>query len=176
MENHIRVRNRIFDDVCCIGPSTVECISLAIFGMTCVEIFSHAVNISRLSLSSTLGTPSHHKSKKKGRYAVPGSEGSKGSAGKVDGASPRGLWPPDGVGLCSLRSRGDGLSGRGLWYRPAGDEYEVSVTDLPFCVIRHEKHYVDQPPPVAFLPLVPYGTTFPPRSGGTIKLRKAILS
>ena len=34
----------------------------------------------------------------------------------------------------------------------SGDEYEVSVTDLPFCIIRHEKHYVDQPPPVAFPP------------------------
>ena len=58
--------------------------------------------------------------------------------------------------------RFDGLSGRGLWYRPQGDEYEVSVTDLPFCIIRHEKHYGNQPPPVAFPPLVPYGTTFPP--------------
>ncbi len=29
-----------------------------------------------------------------------GSEGSKGAEGKVDGASPRGLWPPDGGGLC----------------------------------------------------------------------------
>ena len=26
--------------------------------------------------------------------------------------------------------RFDGLSGRGLWYRPSGDEYKVSVTDL----------------------------------------------
>ena len=25
--------------------------------------------------------------------------------------------------------RFDGLSGRGLWYRPAGDEYKFSVTD-----------------------------------------------
>ena len=96
-----------------------------------------------------------------------------GSEGKVDGASPRGLWPPDGGGLCrrvvkrkvlkmdgpsaqgflsltALRAEGcgialghtfgvkvlkmdrpdgrkvlkfDGLSGRGLWYRPSGDEY-----------------------------------------------------
>ena len=61
--------------------------------------------------------------------------------------------------------RFDGLSGRGLWYRPAGDEYKFSVTDSPFCVIHHEKHYVDQPPPVAFPPLVPYGTTFPPQAG-----------
>ena len=37
----------------------------------------------------------------------------------------------------------DGLSGRGLWYRPAGDEYEVSVTDSPFCVIWHDKHSAD---------------------------------
>ena len=32
----------------------------------------------------------------------------------------------------------------------AGDEYEVSVTGLAFCVIRYKKHYFDQPPPVAF--------------------------
>ena len=43
-----------------------------------------------------------------------------------------------------------------------GDEHKVSVTDSPFCIIWHEKHYVDQPPSVAFPPLVPYGTTFPP--------------
>ena len=58
----------------------------------------------------------------------------------------------------------------------SGDEHEVSVTDSTFCVIWHNKHYDDQPPPVAFPPLVPYGTTFPPLSGGTIKIRKAILS
>ena len=33
-----------------------------------------------------------------------------------------------------------------------------ALRDLPICIIRHEKHYVDQPPPVAFPPLVPYGT------------------
>ena len=31
--------------------------------------------------------------------------------------------------------KSDGLSGRGLWYRPQGDEYEVSVTGLAVCVI-----------------------------------------
>ena len=59
---------------------------------------------------------------------------------------------------------------------PAGNAYKVSVTGLAFCAIWHEKHYIDQPPPVAFPPLVPYGTTFPPLSGGTIKIRKAVLS
>ena len=44
----------------------------------------------------------------------------------------------------------DGLSGRGLRIALAGDEYEVSVTGLAFCVIRYKKHYFDQPPPVAF--------------------------
>ncbi len=44
---------------------------------------------------------------------------------------------------------------------PKGDAR--TLRDLPFCIIWHEKHYVDQPPPVAFPPLVPYGTTFPPR-------------
>ena len=52
----------------------------------------------------------------------------------------------------------------------SGNAYKVSVTGLAFYIIWHEKHYVDQPPPVAFPPLVPYGTTFPPLSGGTIKL------
>ena len=37
----------------------------------------------------------------------------------------------------------DGPLGRGLWYRPLGDEYEVSVTDSPFCVIRYDKHSAD---------------------------------
>ena len=55
---------------------------------------------------------------------------------------------------------------KGLWIALTGNTYKVSVTDLPFCIIRHEKHYVDQPPPVAF----------PPLSGGTIKIRKAVLS
>ena len=34
------------------------------------------------------------------REGSEGSKGSKGSEGKVDGASPRGLWPPDGGRLC----------------------------------------------------------------------------
>ena len=59
---------------------------------------------------------------------------------------------------------------------PSGNAYKVSVTGFTFSVIWHDKQYVDQPPPVASPPLVPYGTTFPPLSGGTIKIRKAILS
>ena len=55
-----------------------------------------------------------------------------------------------------------------------GDEYKVSVTGLAVSVICHEKHYVDQPPPVAFPPLVLYGTTFPPRYRSGDK-RKALL-
>ena len=51
-----------------------------------------------------------------------------------------------------------------------GDEHKVSVTGFTFSIIRYDKHYGNQPPPVAFPPLVPYGTTFPPLSGGTIKL------
>ena len=53
---------------------------------------------------------------------------------------------------------------------PAGNEYKVSVTGLAFYVIWYDKHYDDEPPSVAFPPLVPYGTTFPPQSGGTIKI------
>ena len=76
----------------------------------------------------------------------------------MDGPSAQGF-----VSLTALRAEGCGVA-------LSGDEYEVSVTDLPFCVIRYDKHYGNQPPSVAFPPLVPYGTTFPPRSGGTIKL------
>ena len=35
---------------------------------------------------------------------------------------------------------------------PSGNAYKVSVTESPFCVIWHDRHYVDQPPPVAFPP------------------------
>ena len=34
----------------------------------------------------------------------------------------------------------------------AGDEYEVSVTGFTFSVVRYNKHYDNQPPPVAFPP------------------------
>ena len=64
----------------------------------------------------------------------------------------------------------DGPLGRGLRIALSGNTYKVSVTGLAFSIIRSDKHYGNQPPPVAFPPLVPYGTTFPPRSGGTIKL------
>lgn len=36
--------------------------------------------------------------------------------------------------------RFDGPLARGLWYRPAGDAYEVSVTGLPSRCISHSKH------------------------------------
>ncbi len=47
-----------------------------------------------------------------------------------------------------------------------GNAYKVSVTGLAFWVRWHDKHYDDEPPSVAFPPLVPYGTTFPPRGIG----------
>ena len=37
----------------------------------------------------------------------------------------------------------DGLSGRGLWYRPSGNTYKVSVTGFTFCVIWHDRHSAD---------------------------------
>ena len=33
-----------------------------------------------------------------------------------------------------------------------GDEYKVSVTGFTFSIIRYDKHYGNQPPPVAFPP------------------------
>ena len=36
---------------------------------------------------------------------------------------------------------------------PAGNAYKVSVTEFTFSIIRYDKHYGNQPPPVAFLPL-----------------------
>ena len=82
----------------------------------------------------------------RGPLRGPGSKGSEGSAC---------LW--------QAGSKGGGIA-------LTGDEYKVSVTGFTFSVIWLDKHYGNQPPPVAFPPLVPYGTTFPPRSGGTIKL------
>ena len=63
-----------------------------------------------------------------------GSEGSKGSEGKVlkmDGPSAQGF-----LSLTALRAEGCGIA-------LTGDEYKVSVTDSPFCVIWHEKHSAD---------------------------------
>ena len=37
----------------------------------------------------------------------------------------------------------DGPSGRGLWYRPLGDEHKVSVTGFTFSIIWHDKHSAD---------------------------------
>ena len=70
---------------------------------------------------------------------------------RVDGASPRGLWPPDGGGLCRRVVKGkvlkmDGPSAQGFLSLtgplaprvadcPSGNAYEVSVTGLAFCVI-----------------------------------------
>ena len=43
---------------------------------------------------------------------------------------------------CGVRV--DGAFGpEGCGIALSGDEYEVSVTDLPFCIIRHEKHSAD---------------------------------
>ena len=76
---------------------------------------------------------------------------------RVDGAPARGLWPPNGGRLCRrvmkekvLRiDRPDGrrvlkfdgaFGPEGCGIALSGDEYEVSVTDLPFCIIWQNKH------------------------------------
>ena len=52
------------------------------------------------------------------------------------------------------------------------DEYEVSVTDSPFCVIRHEKHSDDWL--AALASPYPAAPDFPP-SGGQNKTQRNIL-
>ena len=70
---------------------------------------------------------------------------------KVDGASPRGLWPPDAAnykkgarlapqvvskGCVRFRSGSDSACGaEGCGIALSGDEYKVSVTGFTFCVI-----------------------------------------
>ena len=65
-----------------------------------------------------------------------------------------GLCPEGYVeGLCSLRSGGDSAcDAEGCGLPLCGNAYKVSVTGFTFSVIWHEKHYVDQPPPVASPP------------------------
>ena len=84
-------------------------------------------------------------------------------AGCVEGLHPTGETthydlcvagaPSNHVRCASLRSRGNSACGAEDWGLPqSGNAYKISVTDSPICIIRHEKHYVDQPPPVAFPP------------------------
>ena len=53
---------------------------------------------------------------------------------RVDGASPRGFLRF--LSLTAFQAEGCGIA---LW----GDEYEVSVTDLPFCIIRYDRNSAD---------------------------------
>ena len=69
-----------------------------------------------------------------GREGSEGSKGSKGSEGKVDGASPRGFLRF--LSLTAFQAEGCGIA-------LTGDEYKVSVTDSPFCVIWHDRHSGD---------------------------------
>ena len=69
----------------------------------------------------------------------------------MDGPSAQGF-----LSLTAFQAEGCGLP-------LCGNAYEVSVTDLPFCIIWHEKHSSISHLRWLFPPLVPYGTTFPPR-------------
>ena len=65
-----------------------------------------------------------------------------GAAGCVEGLQKKvlridGPFRAQGfLSLTALRAEGCGIA-------LSGDEYEVSVTDLPFCIIWHEKHSAD---------------------------------
>ena len=75
------------------------------------------------------------------RECSKGSEGSEGGSGFAAGCVE---------GLHRFRSGRAAPAALRVADCPMGNAYKVSVTDSPFCIIRHEKHYVDQPPPVAF--------------------------
>ena len=62
---------------------------------------------------------------------------------RVDGATPRGLWPPVGDGLCSLRSGGDSPDGLRVAVSASPQIIKVSVTGLASGVIWHDKHSGD---------------------------------
>ena len=65
----------------------------------------------------------------KGPLCGPGSKGSKGSEGSEGkAASPCGAGGYGRLRRRVVQKGGNGPLGRGWWYRPSGDEYEVSVT------------------------------------------------
>ena len=57
-----------------------------------------------------------------------GSKGSKGSKGAPIGRKVLKIDRPKGRRVLKF----DGPTARGLWYRPAGNDYKVSVTGLAF--------------------------------------------
>ena len=84
----------------------------------------------------------------------PGFKGFKGGIRvlKMDGPSAQGF-----LSLTALRAEGCGLP-------LCGNAYKVSVTGLAFSIIWHDRHSaVISHLRWLFPPLVPYGTTFPPR-------------
>ena len=68
----------------------------------------------------------------------------------MDGPSAQGS-----LSLTALRAEGCGLPCRAMLIKSA-------LRDLSFSVIWYDEHYGNQPPPVAFPPLVAGATTFPP--------------
>ena len=91
-----------------------------------------------------------------GREGSEGSKGSVGSEGSVDGASPRGFLRF--LSLTAFQAEGCGIA-------LTGDEYEVSVTDSPFCVIRYDKHSADWL--AALASPYPASPDFPPKGETT---------
>ena len=81
---------------------------------------------------------------------------------KMDGPSAQGF-----LSLTALRAEGCGIALRAMSIKSAlRDLLLVSYDIVSTTVISHLRWL--------FPPLVPYGTTFPPLSGGTIKHREAI--
>ena len=71
--------------------------------------------------------------------------------------------------MTALRAEGCGIARRAMLIKSAlRDWLSISYGMIGILVISHLRWL--------FPPLVPYGTTFPPLSGGTIKRRKAIPS
>ena len=80
-----------------------------------------------------------------GPRSGPGSEGSKGCGKRFLGLT--GLTAGGFLSLTALWAEGCGIARRAMSLKSA-------LRDWPFCVIWHDEHYGNQPPPVAFPPLV----------------------
>ena len=70
----------------------------------------------------------------------------------MTGFQPEGCSHLSAAGCVSLRSRGDGPSGRGWWYRPAGDEFYNAAWRAAYSHFRRGRMTKTLPPSPSFRP------------------------